>query len=173
MRHVHCPLCGLKLVPRLTGDEGLVPHCQACNRSFFDSFSTCVIVLVANEHDEVALLRNAGSTAPWLGLVAGYVTPGESAEEAARREVCEELGLELESLAYQGSLWFGKRDQLMLGYIARAPKAPFSLSSEIDEAQWVALSEVRSKIRPPSPDSAANMLLDIFLGQARENRARP
>ena len=57
MRYLYCPQCGNKLTLRQAGDEGAVPFCERCKKLWFDSFSSCSIVLVANEYNEIALLR--------------------------------------------------------------------------------------------------------------------
>ena len=57
MRFAYCPHCGTKLTPRPIGDEGLVPYCDTCEKPLFDMFSTCIIVMVVNECEEVALLK--------------------------------------------------------------------------------------------------------------------
>ena len=93
MRFTYCPDCGSKLGERELGDEGMVPWCDKCGKPWFDMFSTCVIALVANERDEVLLQRQAYISTRYCNLVSGYMAPGETAEEAARREIKEETGL--------------------------------------------------------------------------------
>lgn len=151
MRSIYCPLCGKKLVLHTLGDEGGVPWCEACNRPFFDSFSTCIIVLVANEQDEIAVLTEPGR--PYGGLVAGYVKPGECAENTARREIAEETGLNVSALHLVQTFWFARREQLMLGFFARVQKAPFSLSCEIRDAVWMRPDQAQAAMRPGGPAS--------------------
>ena len=89
MRYKYCPECGAKLNKRQAGDDGLVPYCDNCKRYWFDSFSSCVIVMVVNELHEIALLKQSYISDQYETFVAGYITPGENAEEAATREVKE------------------------------------------------------------------------------------
>ena len=112
MRFQYCPQCGSKLILREAGDDGLTPYCAACDEMWFDMFPSCVIILVANEYNEIALLHQPRLSDRGI-FVSGYITPGESAEEAAVREVKEELGLDIESIESTGSYWFQKRGQLM------------------------------------------------------------
>ncbi len=149
MRSIYCPLCGKKLALKALGDEGDVPWCESCSRPFFDSFSTCVIALVANEMGEIAVLRETGR--PYGGLVAGYVKPGETAEETARREIGEELGLSVQSLQLVQTYWFERGGQLMIGFFARAQKAPFALSVEVEDAVWMRAEEAQSAMHPGGP----------------------
>ncbi len=135
--HFHfCPVCGNSLVLREAGDDGLVPYCVPCGKMWFDMFSSCVIVLVANELNEIALLRQPSLSERGV-FVSGYITSGESAEEAAVREVKEELGLDIEKLESTGTYWFEKREQLMHGYIGKVKKKELVCSEEIESAQWV------------------------------------
>ena len=146
MRFTYCPHCGTKLTPRPIGDEGLVPYCEPCDIPLFDMFSSCIIVLVVNEYEEVALLRQPNYQ--FHALVAGYMKPGESAEGCTRREVMEEIGIELEELQIIGTDWFAFREQLMIGFIARAKKADFTLSGEVDQAYWVPVEEALPLMHP-------------------------
>ena len=148
MRFTYCPDCGTKLIPRPIGDEGLVPYCEACRKPLFDMFSTCIIVMVVNEFEEVALLNQSYISSQYRTLVAGYMKPGESAEECTRREVLEEIGIELEQLEILGTDWFARKDQLMIGFLGRAKKQDFTLSGEVDQAWWVPVEEAPALMHP-------------------------
>ncbi len=136
MRFRYCPQCGHKLFLREAGDNGLTPYCEACDVMWFDLFPSCVIILVANEFHEIALLHEPRLSDRGI-FVSGYITPGESAEEAAKREVREELGLEIAELESTGTYWFPKCGQLMHGFIGRVKKKDLVCSSEIESAEWV------------------------------------
>jgi len=100
MHYIYCPTCGRKLKDKMAGDEGKVPFCNQCNHYWFDAFSSCSIILVANQYNEIALLRQIYMSDKFTSFVSGYITPGETAEETAIREVKEELGLNIEKLEY-------------------------------------------------------------------------
>ena len=136
MRFKYCPACGKQLTLRKAGDDGLTPYCESCEIMWFDMFASCIIVLGANEYNEIALLHQPNLSDRGV-FVSGYITPGESSEEAAVREVREELGLEIETLESTGTYWFRKRGQLMHGFIGRVRKKELVCSSEIESAQWV------------------------------------
>ncbi|MCM1332600.1 MAG: NUDIX domain-containing protein [Bacteroides sp.] len=163
MHYKYCPECGAELMDRQAGDDGNVPYCESCGKYWFDSFASCVIVMVVNELDEIALLRQEYISSRHYTFVAGYITPGESAEETAVREVKEELGLEIEKLEYAGTHWFAKREQLMHAYIGYVKKDRFKLSSEVDEALWVPFSEAPSKMFPDSPGNTQHILYRKYL----------
>lgn len=56
---------------------------------WFDSFSSCVIILVANEYHEIAMLKQNYMSEKYWTYVSGFMKPGETAEETAIREVNE------------------------------------------------------------------------------------
>lgn len=155
MRFTYCPDCGTKLIPKEIGDEGLVPWCECCQKPLFDMFSSCIIVLVVNEYEEAALLRQNYLSTQYHTLVSGYMKPGETAEECTRREVLEEIGIELESLRFVGTYWFARKDQLMIGFIARAKKTPLKLSGEVDEAAWINVADAIGMVHPKGSVSYA------------------
>ena len=149
MRYTHCPDCGHILTARELGDEGLVPWCDDCRRPWFDSFSTCIITAVLNADGQVLLQRE--SRRPEMEvLVAGYIKPGESAEEATRREIAEETGLTATSLRYVGSWPHGGGDRLMLGFAAQAEGEAKPDSTEVVSSRWATLDEAVAALRQGS-----------------------
>ncbi|MGN0778506.1 MAG: NUDIX domain-containing protein [Aristaeellaceae bacterium] len=149
MRFTFCPDCGSRLIPRALGDEGDVPWCERCARPLFDMFSSCIIAAVVNEAGEVALLRDRRSPDREV-LVAGYMKPGESAEEAMVREVQEELGLRVTGHRLLWTCWHGKGQQLMIAFIAYGQKQPLVPSCELQSAAWVPLMEAVNRVPPGS-----------------------
>ena len=95
--------------------------------------------------------------------VAGYIKPGESAEETAAREVKEELGLAIDRLEWGGTYWFGERDPLMHGFIGFVKKADFKLSMEVDAAEWVPVSEAPGRMFPDRPGNSQHLLYRRYL----------
>ena len=158
MRYNYCPDCGTKLTERQAGDDGLVPFCNECKKYWFDTFSSCVIVMVVNEFQEIAMLHQSYISDEYETFVAGFMTPGETAEQAAVREVKEELGLDVEHLEYAGTHWFDKREQLMHAFIGFVKKEAFVLSTEVNNANWVALEEAPKRMFPDRPGNTQHIL---------------
>lgn len=152
MHFQYCPTCGQALVSRALGDDGLVPWCDTCNRPWFDSFSTCIIAAVCNKQGEVLLQREKRRPEREV-LVAGYIQPGESAEEAVLREVQEETSFQGDSVEYISSTTHLGGEQLMLGFLVHAEGAP-GASKEILSARWV------------KPEEAVQTLREGSIGQA-------
>lgn len=148
MHYRYCPTCGQALDARILGDDGAVPWCTACNRPWFDSFSTCIIAAVCNAQGQVLLQREKRRPEREV-LVAGYMQPGESAEEAVRREIMEETGMQPQSLRYVGSRPYLDGEQLMLGFTATAEGTPHA-TREILSARWVSPAKAVPCLRPGS-----------------------
>lgn len=161
MRFRYCPDCGAKLTARELGDEGLVPWCEGCQKPLFDVFAVCIIALVVDEAGEAALLRQGEPSGPYRNLVSGYIQPGETAEETARREIQEEIGVAVERLRFAGTYWFGKKEMLMVGFIAEAKRQEFRLSTEVQGAEWVPARQALALVHPRGSISYA--LLERYL----------
>lgn len=150
MKFTYCPDCGSELKEREIGDEGLVPYCETCSRPWFPLSYTCTITLVVNELGEIGLIRqNYVSTTNYI-CVAGYMKPGERAEDTAAREVLEEVGLKAEKIICIDSYPFEKRDMLMLGFVALVKKGEFCLSGEVDQAEWFSYETAMARLKEGS-----------------------
>ncbi len=163
MRYKFCPLCGAELKDKEAGDDGAVPYYIECDKLWFDTFSSCSIVLVANEYNEIVLLRQGYMSDKYTSFVSGYIEPGESAEETAFREVREEIGVTLDSLEYAGTYWFAKNELLMHGFIGKAKKCELTLSREVDSAEWTPAQDVVKTLFPKAPGNAAYAIYEIFM----------
>ncbi len=163
MRYKYCPECGEKLSMIHAGDDGMVPYCEHCEKRWFDTFHSCVVVLTYNEYDEIVLSKQWYLPEQYASFTTGFMIPGESAEEAAVREVKEELGLNLEKLIYAGTYWLGAVDQLLHGFIGYTPKCGLRLSEEISSAEWVPALEAPAHFFPDSPGGALYEVYHQFL----------
>ena len=74
----------------------------------------------------------------------------ETAEQAALREIAEEIGLKPERIRFLFSAWHAKRDQLMLCFCAESDAADFTLSQEVSEAHWFAPEDACKAVRSGS-----------------------
>lgn len=150
MHYTYCPHCGEHLIKKEIGDEGMIPFCESCAIPLWDTFTTCIIAAVVNEYGEIALLRQNYVSATKYVCVAGVMKTGESAEDAAIREISEETGLQVEDLHYIRSYPYNKKEMLMLGYKAIVKKKEFTLSKEVDSAEWVKPDDVLGLLREGS-----------------------
>lgn len=150
MKFQYCPHCGEKLIKKEIGDDPFIPFCDNCDVPLWDMFTTSIIAAVVNEQDEVALLRQNYVSETKHVCVAGIMKIGESAEETVVREIAEEIGLTVKELKYIRSYPYSKKEMLMLGYKAVVDKEDFTLSGEVDSAEWVKFDEALSLLREGS-----------------------
>jgi NAD+ diphosphatase len=154
--------CGRCATPTAASPTERVFTCPACKASFRPRVPPAVIVLV-ERGDSVLLARSPGFPPNMFGLVAGFVEPGESLEQAAQREVLEEVGLEIEGLVYAGSQPWQIGRSLMVGFRARSPRGDLALDPrEIEEAAFYARDAMPGL--PPGASIARN-LIDAWLAE--------
>jgi NAD+ diphosphatase len=132
--HGHCPRCGAVTEVAMAGHERICPQDGS---EHFPRTDPAMIVLVVDEADRALLGHHGRSPAGGFSTLAGFVEPGESLEQAVRREVAEEAAVEIADIAYAGSQPWPFPASLMLGCFARAkgvdPKAD---GVEVLEARW-------------------------------------
>jgi ADP-ribose pyrophosphatase YjhB (NUDIX family) len=98
----HCPRCGGALPRRSSHADPL--RCESCGFVYYFNAATAVAALIRNEAREILFIRREREPAMGkLALVGGFVDVGESAEAALRREVLEEVNLELGPLEFVSS----------------------------------------------------------------------
>lgn len=92
-------------------------------------------------------------------LVAGYVNKGEKLKEAVKREVLEETGLTVETIAFNASSFYEKNQVLMVNFVCRTKKASdLKLNHEVEAANWFHPDQAKEAIL--SPSLAKNFLLN-------------
>lgn len=162
MKFDFCPKCGNKLIEKQIGDEGLIPYCNSCSRPWFSFCYTCVICLLVDENDNIALIRQSYGDTDRYVCVAGFMKPGESAEKAAMREISEETGLKTIECSYVNSYPYEKRDNLMLGFACKVIRDEFKLSAELSQADWFTKEEALEKL---ADAKIAKKLLEDYINE--------
>lgn len=142
MRASFCPYCGLKLIKKEIGDEGSVPFCPKCNKPFFDHMIPCVIIVCYTTDNKIVLAHEPNSPLPYV-LIAGYTKIGENLEEAVKREVMEELGVEVTDISYLSSCFQKSRENLMVGFSAKIKEEPTKISKELESIKLVDYKEAQ------------------------------
>lgn len=143
-----CPRCGGHLEARAAGHE---LACADCGRSQFPRSDPAVIMVVAHGEpgsaDERCLLgRQSVWPAGRFSTLAGFCEPGETLEDAVRREVAEETGVVVGQVDYFGNQPWPLPSSLMLGFIGRAETTEIVVDDdEIDDARWFTRAEMREQ----------------------------
>lgn len=166
--HTHCPRCGA-LTNVVTGGHSRI--CPVDLSEHFPRTDPAMITLVTDARDRALLARNSAWPERRVSILAGFVEPGESAEQAVEREVAEETGIIVHEIRYLGSQPWPMPASLMLGFWARANGVqPIRVDEEeIVEARWFSRDELRAsmatnEILLPPPVSIAYRIIESWYG---------
>jgi NAD+ diphosphatase len=138
----------------------------------FPRTDPAVIVAVTDRDDRILLGSNAAWEAGRYSLLAGFVEPGESLEDAVRREVHEESGVRVEEPEYLGSQPWPFPASLMLGFRARAldgdPSTIRPDGVEIMDVRWFSREELAAEagvtLHLPGRTSIARAIIEEWYG---------
>jgi NAD+ diphosphatase len=156
--HRYCGRCGR---PTVDSPGEHARRCPACALLAFPRLAPAVITLVERDDGRALLARNARWPTAMYSCLAGFVEPGESVESAVRREVLEEVGVEVDDLRYYRSQPWPFPHSLMLGFHARHRGGEIACDGvEIAEAAWFARDDLPQL---PGPISIARWLIDDWV----------
>ncbi len=152
-RHRFCANCGSQTTVAKSGYERL---CPACDAHHFPRTDPVVIMLALLHVDGVehALVgRQPRFPRRFFSALAGFVEPGESLEEAVRRELFEEAGITTARVRYIASQPWPFPSSLMVGAFAETTgTGELTLDDdEIEEARWVTKADVRAALDGAGP----------------------
>ena len=141
----YCPRCGDPLSPRASGHE---LACPRGHEQFPRTDPAVIMIVTAGEpgaEDERCLLgRQAVWPAGRYSTLAGFCEPGETLEDAVRREVREESGIVVGDVEYFGNQPWPLPASLMLGFVARAVSTEIEVDHhELEDARWFTRAEMR------------------------------
>lgn len=155
--HRYCGACGSQ--NRIHG-KGALLRCPACETDYYPRINPCIIVLVTDKN-KVLLARSSRRGATFFSCLAGFIEPGETAEEAVAREVYEEAGIQVTNIRYVKSQPWPFPSQLMLGYYADYAGGDLNpCPEELAEAGWFDVNALPSI---PAPTiSVAGQLIEEY-----------
>lgn len=161
--HRRCPRCG---EPTTVTTGGWTRRCPADASEHFPRTDPAVIVLVSDGAGGAVLGRQPSWPEGRYSVLAGFVEPGESAEQAVVREVAEECGVVVRDVAYSASQPWPFPASLMLGFMAYADTgSPLTRTDgELADAQWFSREDIRAgAVLLPPPVSIAHRLINDWL----------
>jgi NAD+ diphosphatase len=166
-RHRFCANCG---APTESVDGGHERRCPSCDAHHFPRTDPVVIVRVVDGADRLLLGRQSSWPDGRFSVLAGFVEPGETLEEAVRREVAEESGVTVGDVDYVASQPWPFPSSLMIGFNATAIGGdPAPRDAELSEVRWFTRAEVedaaagRGEVVLSPPYAIARRLIDGWL----------
>jgi NAD+ diphosphatase len=163
--HRFCGRCGGKT---MLFRAGWGRRCTACDTEHFPRTDP-VVIMLAEHQDKVLVGRQSRFPPGNYSALAGFLEPGESIEEAVRRELSEEAGITTGSVQYVTSQpWPFGGAQLMIACVAETIDPTITLdTNELEDAMWVTKDEARAalagdetaRFRAPPPFAIAHTLL--------------
>ena len=159
-----CGSCGSEMNKHET-ERAMYCECNAM--LIYPRISPCIIVLVTKE-DDLLLAHNKNFPGKFYSTLAGFIEPGETAEDAIHREIEEEVSIKVKNIKYYGSQSWPFPSQLMLGYHAEYDSGEILPDGEeIDEADWFNYLELPAV--PTGNISISGKLIEHFLDLKQKN----
>lgn len=165
--HRFCARCG---APSEIEDGGWRRRCVACGTQHFPRVDPVVIMLVVRR-DRVLLGRQEGWPEGMYSLLAGFMEPGETIEDAVRRETKEEAGITVGRVSYLACQPWPFPSSLMLGCAAEALDDDIAIDTqELEDALWVPRTELpdilagkHMSMAAPRVDAIARVLISAWV----------
>ena|SRR3990167_999261 len=165
--HQFCGRCGSQTTQTPHTFERICIHCSL---TFYPRISPSIIVLI-QKADQILMARSHHFMQGVYALIAGFVEPGETLEEAVHREVKEEVGLTIRNITYFGSQFWPFPDSLMIAYTAHYANGEIKINpAEIEEAGWYTADKIPGY--PSSSLSIAKRLIDHFIENHTRNAVK-
>ena len=160
----YCGCCGSTTRAESGGNSRICVEPE-CATVIFPRVDPAIIVLVRNL-DRCLLGRQPSWPEGRYSTIAGFVEPGESLEDAVRREIREETNILVENIEYHSSQPWPFPSSLMLGFTAEALSEEILLNdAELEDAQWFTRKQLGSGFpKLPYRLSIARRLVDDWLG---------
>jgi NAD+ diphosphatase len=157
-----CGRCGHKM--ELKNDERAL-KCTSCGNVIFPKLSPAIIVAITKD-DKLLMAKNKMHQGSFYSLIAGYVEAGETIEETVRREVMEEVGIEVKNVRYYKSQPWPFSSSLMLGFFADydGNREIVIDETELSHADWF---EAKNLPEIPNRDSVAGEMIRLFRDRQR------
>jgi len=148
-RHRFCARCG---TPSVVASGGWVRHCPSCKAHHFPRVDP-VVIMLAVKGERCLLGRGHRRPGARFSCLAGFMEPGETPEEAVRREVSEESGIRVGRVKYLASQPWPFPSSLMMGFLGEALSEEITIDpEELAEVRWFERDEVRAMVERSRSD---------------------
>ena len=148
-RHGFCAVCGEVTV---MAEAGYRRRCNACSADHFPRTDPVVIIVIIRE-GRCLLGRSPNFIEGMYSALAGFMEPGETMEDAARREVFEEAGIRVGKVDYLLSQPWPFPSSLMIGLIGEALNDDIVMDAqELEDVRWFELAELKQMLADDHPD---------------------
>ncbi|WP_407422013.1 NAD(+) diphosphatase [Methanobrevibacter sp.] len=152
--------CGRCATPTQLDEKDMMLKCPNCGQNHYPRIAPAIIVAI-RKGDELLMAKHSYHDNIRYALIAGFVEPGESVEDAVHREVLEEVGIKIKNLEYQRSQSWPFPNSLMLGFTAEYESGDIKVDGdEILKAAWFKRDEI---IRYGSDISISDWLIQQFI----------
>jgi len=148
-RHGFCANCG---APTRVAAAGWRRECDVCKTQHFPRTDP-VVIMLAIDGERCLLGRQARFPKNMYSALAGFLEPGETIEEAVRREIHEEAGIACGAVGYVASQPWPFPASLMIGCLASAQSREIRIDGqELEDARWFERNEVRAMFEKRHPE---------------------
>lgn len=154
--------CGSCKGDNIVSSVELALRCTQCEITTYPTIAPVVIGLIY-KNDEILLAKSNFSTANVYGCISGFVNPNENLEAALKREVNEEVGLQIKNIKYVASQYWPFPNSLMVGFFAEYLGGDIVVDkTELKDANWFKVSEINKLPQLPNKISISRYLIDEF-----------
>lgn len=155
--HKYCGSCGTETI---IDKKDMMLICPSCGQMHYPRIAPAIIVTI-NNNGKLLMAKHSYHKSINYALIAGFVEAGESIEEAVKREVKEEVGIEIKNIQYVKSQPWPFPNSLMLGFTADYDSGEISVDGdEIIEAKWFKPEEIEI---PSSTISISSWLIRNYI----------
>lgn len=157
LSHRFCSRCGAE---NRLDEKDMMLKCPECGQSHYPRIAPAIIVAIRKD-SKLLMAKHSYHDNIRYALIAGFVEPGESVEEAVHREVLEEVGVKIKNLKYMRSQSWPFPNSLMLGFTAEYESGDIKVDGdEIVKAKWFEKDEI---IRYGTDISISDWLVQDFI----------
>ena len=138
----------------------MMMRCPKCGQVHYPRIAPAIIVAIRKDN-KLLMAKHSYHNTDRYTLIAGFVEAGETIEEAVKREIAEEVGLEVKNINYLKSQSWPFPNSLMLAFEAEYESGEIAVDGdEIVDAKWFETSEIK---KYPTDISISSWLIENFI----------